>query len=122
MKTFQFPNMHLWRMYLLLLLTIVYTHCSAEAKQENGSQGSCPQHWVDGTLTGLGCLLFNSTTTYTWEEANNYCQAKENATLVEIWTSPQSDSIASELMLLEDHEDKGTWWTGGTDIGREGDW
>ena len=82
----------------------------------------CPQHRVDGTLTGLGCLLFNSTTVYTWEGANSYCQAKENATLVEIWTSPQSDSIASELMLLEDHEEKGTWWTGVTDFGREGDW
>ena len=71
MNTSWFSNMHLWRIYLFLLLTIVLlTHCSEEANPEQGLQGSCPEHWVDATLTGLGCLLFNSTTYYTWEEAN----------------------------------------------------
>ena len=83
---------------------------------------ACPDHWVDATLTGMGCLLFNSTTSYTWEEANNYCQRDENASLVEIWTSLQLDIIRTELILLTDHESARSWWTSATDLAREGEW
>ena len=51
---------------------------------QGGSESACPRPWVDGTLLGLGCLLFNSTKAYTWEGASVYCQGEENATLVEI--------------------------------------
>ena len=74
------------------------------------------------TLTGLGCLLFNSTKAYNWEEANNYCQRDENASLVEIWTTLQLDFIRSELSFLTDHESAHDWWTSGTDLAREGEW
>lgn len=106
--------------YLSILSLVVCTLCSNDSELE--PRGPCPEHWVDGTLTGLGCLLFNSTNAYTWEEANGYCQEEENATLLEIWTSLQSDFICSELMLLEDHESARNWWTCGTDLGREGEW
>ena len=86
------------------------------------ASSTCPDHWVDATLTGLGCLLFNSTETYAWEEANNYCQRDENASLVEIWTSMQLDFIRTELILLTDHEASRNWWTSGTDLAREGEW
>ena len=110
--------MQLWGIYLCLLSLITATLCLVDSKTD--PRGACPEHWVDGTLAGLGCLLFfNGTKSYTWEEANSYCQTEENATLLEIWTTLQSDFISSEL---EDHEDKRTWWTSGTDIGREGEW
>ena len=112
--------MQLWGIYLSLLSLIVCTLCSLDSELD--PCGPCPEHWVDGTLPGLGCLLFNSTTPYTWEGANSYCQ-EENATLLEIWTSLQSDFISSYLILLEDQSlDSHWWWTCGTDIGREGEW
>ena len=60
-------------------------------------------HRVDATLTGVGCLLFNSTTSYTWEEANNYCQRDDYGFLVEIgtkassWISSERSSIFLHL-------------------------
>jgi hypothetical protein len=85
-----------------------------------GSSGHCPSaHWLDASVTGLDCLLFNSTTSYTWEAANNYCQVEENASLVEVWTQLQMDVLRSELTFLTGHEKSRSWWTGGMDLGRE---
>ena len=83
---------------------------------------ACPSPWLDGTLLDLGCLLFNSSKFYTWEEASVYCQGEENATLVEIWTDTQLDFIRMELRLLGEVEGAKNWWTAGTDVGREGKW
>ena len=114
--------MRLWGIYLFILSFSTCTLCLIDSEVDPREPGPCPEHWVDGTLAGLGCLLFNSTEFYTWQQANVYCQKEENATLLEIWTSLQSDFISNELMLLEDHESPRNWWTGGTDIGREGEW
>ena len=89
---------------------------------QGGSESACPRPWVDGTLLGLGCLLFNSTETYTWEGASVYCQGEENATLVEIWTETQLDFIRMELQMISEVETSKDWWTAGTDVGREGKW
>ena len=103
---------------LALLCTSV--GCSEE---EQPYSNSCPnQFWVDASMTGLGCLLFNSTTSYSWERANDYCQTQENATLLEIWTELQLDFVQNELIFLTDHEESRDWWTSGTDQGREGHW
>jgi hypothetical protein len=83
---------------------------------------ACPIPWVDGSLVDLGCLLFNSTATYTWEGASVYCQQEEIATLVEIWTEAQLDFIRMELRMLAANEGARYWWTSGTDVGREGSW
>ena len=64
-------------------------------------------------MLDLGCLLFNSTETYTWEEASVYCQGEENATLVEIWTDTQLNFIRMELGVLAEVEGKKSWWTAG---------
>ena len=80
---------------------------------------TCPIPWVDGTLLDLGCLLFNSTKEYTWEEASVNCQQEANATLVEIWTEAQLDFIRMELRMLAGGRG---WWISGTDFGREGSW
>ena len=91
-------------------------------EQLKAVDGACSSPWVDGTLLDLGCLLFNSSETYTWEEASVYCQGEENATLVEIWTDTQLDFIRMELRLLAELEGEAVWWTAGTDVGREGKW
>merc|ERR1719391_1950664 len=65
---------------------------------------ACPIPWVDGTFLDLGCLLFNSTASYTWEKASVYCQQEENSTLVEIWTEAQLDFIRMELRMLSANE------------------
>ena len=92
-------------------------------KAEQSSSDRCPnQFWVDATMTGLGCLLFNSTTSCTRERANDYCQVQENASLLEIWTELQLDFVRNELIFLTDHEESRDWWTSGTDQGREGQW
>ena len=39
----------------------------------------CSTGWVDGTLVGMGCLFFVSNASYTWEEANFFCQVKHFA-------------------------------------------
>ena len=86
--------------------------------------GVCPDHWIDATLTGLGCIYFNSSSEVTWEEAGNLCQASD-ASLVEIGSELQLDFVRSELVFLQDSglvDLTGDWWTGGTDQGRDGDW
>ena len=88
----------------------------------NYEENLCPISWVQADLVNLGCLLFNSTTAYTWEKAYGYCQSVENASLVEILTGEQLQFIQMELYVLEEQEGKNLWWTGATDLGREGHW
>merc|ERR1712126_66404 len=82
----------------------------------------CPIAWVMATHVDMGCLLFNSTKAYTWEEAYEYCYTQENATLVEFSTEEQMEFLWMEMNVLGDHEGRHYSWTGGTDIGREGEW
>ena len=70
----------------------------------------------------MGCLLFSSNATLTWEEANVYCQEEENGTLLQIWNELQFDFIRMELGFLFDHVQVERWWTSGTDAGKEGTW
>ena len=109
------PVQHHTMMPVGIFLLLLVSAESFPAHEEDSS--TCPEHWVDATSTGLGCLLFNSTTDYTWEEANNYCQRDENASLVEILTTLQLDFIRREL-----YGRRGDWWTSGTDLAREGQW
>merc|ERR1712210_69076 len=116
---------------MLLPLLLISLFCSSwgEASlQHVGEQteevsGLCPDHWIDATLSGLGCLYFNSSTTVSWEEAANWCQHPDNnASLLEIWSELQLDFTRSELMFLQDNGVDKEWWTGATDLGREGHW
>ena len=112
---------------LLPLLTALIFCSWGEAvqvsKQMEEVSSLCPDHWIDATLSGLGCLYFNSSTTATWEEASNLCQHPDNnASLLEIWSELQLDFVRSELMFLQDNGVSSDWWTGATDLGREGRW
>merc|ERR550532_253334 len=85
------------------------------SKQTEEVSGLCPEHWIDATLSGLGCLYFNSTVAITWEEAANLCQHPDNnASLVEIWSELQLEFVRSELMFLQDNGVDNDWWTGAT--------
>ena len=112
------PVQHHTMMPVGIFLLLLVSAESFPAHEEDSS--TCPEHWVDATSTGLGCLLFNSSQAYTWEEANNYCQRDENASLVEILTIRQLDFI--RLELFHDGWRYGDWWTSGTDLAREGEW
>ena len=82
----------------------------------------CPDHWIQGTWVGLGCLLFNTTQKYSWEDAFAYCQ-KENSTLLEFHFQEQYDFLLMEIVALADQEGtKEYWWTAGTDLGKENRW
>ena len=110
---------------LSLRLAFLFAVCSAKVTSQNveGASDLCPDHWIDATLSGLGCLFFNSTTAVTWEDAANLCQHPDNnASLVEIWSELQFDFIRSELMFLQDNGVDNDWWIGATDQGREGRW
>merc|ERR1711892_326667 len=82
----------------------------------------CLSGWVQATWVDLGCLLFNTTTLVDWEEAATACQAVENGRLVEIQTEEQMEFVQMQLDVIDNHEANSNWWTGGTDLGREGNW
>ena len=105
--------LHTW---LCLLLT-----CHLVTSLEYGAN-PCSADWVDGTLVGMGCLLFDSSISSTWDDANIYCQSIEDSKLVSIETEEQFDFVRMELDFLDSHEEKHGWWTSGTDKGREGKW
>merc|ERR1712179_11150 len=93
-----------------------------EKESEDISTATCPEKWIDASFVEMGCLLFNSTTTYTWDRANYYCQSHHNATLLEITTEMQLAFVQMEANVLADHEGKRNWWTSATDAGVEGVW
>ena len=70
----------------------------------------------------FGCLKINKTTKLSWEESNEYCQASENATLIEILTKDQMSWLLQLLADMEFIEGPENFWTSGTDEGREGRW
>ena len=93
---------------LLPLLAILLLCSGGEARQlpklTEEDSGLCPDHWIDATGTGLGCLYFNSSSEVTWEEAAKLCQAPENnASLIEIWSEVQHEFVRSKLMFLQDN-------------------
>ena len=113
----------LWLVNSIGALVLFSASVGYSEVEEQPHSNPCPnQFWVDASMTGLGCLLFNSTTSYSWERANDYCQVQENATLLEIWTELQLEFVQNELFFLTDHEESRDWWTSGTDQGREGHW
>merc|ERR1711945_85221 len=96
--------------------TFLFLSClSSLFLSSSATRNDCKDGWFDASFLELGCLLFNSTASYSWEEANVYCQRTEQARLVEISSSAQLDFVQMELGLLGGDY----WWTSGTDLGRE---
>ena len=103
---------------LMLPLLCVVTSSISSNKEDTSS---CPAHWIDASLNGMGCLLFSNTERLTWESASVACQ-KAGSTLVEILNERQLDFVRSELFFLADVGVSGDWWTSGTDFRREDQW
>ena len=79
------------------------------ANGENSISNVCESSWIDAADVGMGCLLFDSTTTaLPWLDAVRHCQDKD-AILVEIFTEHQLDFVRMELDMLDDHEFSKNW-------------
>merc|ERR1712179_13670 len=112
--------------YCALLLgafTAVNADTVTVSQSEEETRGSCPDGWLDTTLFGgtMGCLLFDSSNSYTWDKANQFCYS-QGGELVEIRHLQEMEFVISYLKMLETHETAYSWWTAGTDAGREGRW
>ena len=105
---------------LLIIFLFNFINCNELVISEKANY--CPEHWLDANSVYMGCLLINRTVPMSWLEANKYCQSVEEAVLIEIHTPEQLDFIRMELNTIEEYIGAANYWTGGTDIGREGKW
>merc|ERR1719187_1730573 len=80
----------------------------------------CPEGWMDASYMDLGCIFF-ANRGFSWADADNYCQENSSA-LIEVYSQTHMDFIRSELFVLENFVGEHVWWTGGSDVGREGQW
>eukprot|EP00091_Calanus_sinicus_P006968 TRINITY_DN17803_c0_g1_i1.p1 TRINITY_DN17803_c0_g1~~TRINITY_DN17803_c0_g1_i1.p1 ORF type:complete len:184 (-),score=43.45 TRINITY_DN17803_c0_g1_i1:78-605(-) len=110
------------RMKFPSFVLVIFFQLGKRASAMETENNPCPHPWVQATSYDMGCILFSYTMTLTWEQANVYCNAEENATLVKIRTAEQLEFLQMELYLLEESVGKYYWWTAGTDIGSEGNW
>ena len=106
---------------LAALLTSLAPVLATVSLQPAGS-ARCPTGWIDGHFADdMGCLLFNTTKSYTWDDATNYCNSL-NASLVEIKTEEQHEFLIMELEVFADNGHSHNWWTSATDAGINGRW
>merc|ERR1712012_1537680 len=94
------------------------------AERKSETSGNCPEKWLDASFMEMGCLFFNNTKEVDWEEANVICEKfSSNATLVDIQSEMQMGFLQMELDVIANAEGEShSWWTAGTDVGREGKW
>eukprot|EP00091_Calanus_sinicus_P006654 TRINITY_DN17361_c0_g1_i1.p1 TRINITY_DN17361_c0_g1~~TRINITY_DN17361_c0_g1_i1.p1 ORF type:complete len:169 (-),score=32.01 TRINITY_DN17361_c0_g1_i1:61-540(-) len=87
------------------------------------SASSCPHGWYDGTSEGLGCVLFNGDSAYTWNSAQEYCHTEEESNLVEVFTPEQQEFLTEMAYQIEMFSGVARdWWIGATDVASEGQW
>eukprot|EP00091_Calanus_sinicus_P022866 TRINITY_DN7480_c0_g1_i2.p1 TRINITY_DN7480_c0_g1~~TRINITY_DN7480_c0_g1_i2.p1 ORF type:complete len:195 (-),score=67.49 TRINITY_DN7480_c0_g1_i2:110-616(-) len=88
-----------------------------------GEAADCSHGWIDGNPYDLGCLLFDGSTTYTWNDAQEFCHTQEACSLVEISNQEQQDFLAQTAYQLESFTGQQRhWFIGATDVGTEGRW
>ena len=80
-------------MILLSCLLSLLIRPSFGSPLASSGSSTCPEGWADGTLVGMGCLLFESNASYTWDNANYFCQDTHNATLVSIESEDQHQFV-----------------------------
>ena len=74
----------------------------------------CPESWIYARHLKLGCLLHHQEG-MSWFDATKFCKNQFNAHLIEIHTKAQFDFAVDQFKAS-------SWWSGGTDVFREGDW
>ena len=83
---------------------------------------TCAAPWMDGSSVGLGCLLFSSENAMSWYDADAFCHDQHYSKLISIESAEQQEFVKMVLDFLGGHEEGHSWWTSGTDQGREGEW
>ena len=106
---------------LAAFLTFLAPVLATVSLQPAGTAG-CPEGWIDADFADdMGCLLLNTTWTYSWIDANNFCNSL-NASLVEILSEAQHEFLIMELEVFGDNGRNHGYWTSGTDVGISGRW
>merc|ERR1712037_890581 len=106
----------------VLLTTFILVLSSTSASKHGGtallsqaqsqSKGNCPEKWFDASFLEMGCLYFNTTQAFTWDDANTMCQMNTNSTLVDIVTEMQMSFLSMELDVIANAEGATrAWWT-----------
>ena len=108
---------------LLLSILLACSLFTNPSHGENAAASACPDgEWKDAGFLGLGCLLYSSQHTHSWQAANEFC-FQRNSSLLEIENEQQFDYIVSEITeFVGNSAFSRDWWTSGTDWGREGRW
>merc|ERR1712110_491429 len=89
---------------MLLLSTLLTFSCLFTNPSLGANAAACPDsEWKDVGFLGLGCLLWSSQHTHSWEAANQFC-------------------FQRNFSFIENSAFSRDWWTSGTDWGREGRW
>ena len=66
--------------FLLLGLIIAICNLGVMIADENAmEENPCPVNWIQATWVDLGCILFDSSLAYNWDEANAFCQNTEHS-------------------------------------------
>merc|ERR1712013_29757 len=85
--------------------------------------GSCPHGWVDGGPYSLGCVQFNGTKTYNWNDAQEFCFTQDESNLVEIFNQAQQGFLVEMAFQIQEFTGENRhWWIGATDVASEGEW
>ena len=80
--------------------------------------GACEEGWFDASFIDLGCIFFLKETKV-YYEANTLCQDMVSH-LIEIHSQDQMNFIVNQLEIMD--EGVNSWWTAGSDSGREDEW
>ena len=67
--------------FKVLLLFCLFSIISA-FNEENEEKSNCPNHWTDATFVDMGCLLFVTEETMTFNDADKYCQDSHSGTII----------------------------------------
>ena len=106
---------------LAAFLTFLAPSLATVTIQPAGS-ARCHTGWIDAHFADdMGCLSFNTTKSYSWIDANNFCNSL-NASLVEIKTEEQHEFLIMKLEVFADNGHSHRWWTSATDVGITGRW
>ena len=74
-----------------MLLRAILFFASFFVSLISAESNPCSPPWVDGTSVGMGCLLFYSDYSYSFYDADEFCQGTQSAKLVSIETALHSN-------------------------------
>merc|ERR1712126_74267 len=97
------------------------TITNPETKSTSFSRCPSDNDWIDASIVMMGCLLFDTSKEYNWEEALTRCEDL-GATLMEIRNEAAMQFVRIKLNFMIDDEFPRSWWTSAVDMFVECDW